>query len=45
MDPAFDAPGLWDKMAQCQTLLGRREDALGLYQTVVDGAPCWQQPL
>lgn len=43
VDPAFDAPALWDKMAQCQTLLGRREDALGLYQTVVDGVPCWKQ--
>ena len=45
VDPAFDAPALWDKMAQCQTLLGRREDALGLYQTVVDGAPCRKQAL
>ena len=38
VDQAFDAPALWDKMAQCQTLLGRREDALSLYRTVVDGA-------
>ncbi|KAK9844168.1 hypothetical protein WJX81_006772 [Elliptochloris bilobata] len=36
VDPAYDTPALWDKMAQCQTQLGRREDALGLYQTVVD---------